>query len=435
VTFYLSHLSFSNIRGFPVFDLSFDRGRKHRQWTIFIGDNGHGKTTILRAIALGLGDEITTSELLALLPGEFIRVTKKGVRRQESTIEVTLRDPSAGRTVKIRTVLQNDDHGGVRVTKTVDDPKFLWNEVFVCGYGSNRGIGGRMHSQYALRNALLTLFNDRAGLLEPESIIRDFALMAAQGKKRENALKEMKDYLWKLWNLQPSHRLEVNAERVVVHGPWGGMPFHALGDGYRGTGSWLLDLFGNCIKSGRWNSEPRLAGIVLLDEMDEHLHPRWQKSLVPTLRRLFPNIQFITTTHSPLAIVNTKPGELFATRLHNAVAELVPEALPAPDGRSANELLLGEWFGLQSTLDSKSEDLLKRYRKAFANNDTANLKKLEPQLHQRVKSFLPSQLDNQTQADLEQIRQARLEKLAPAKQEQLIARAARERIAALAALK
>jgi hypothetical protein len=52
-----------------------------------------------------------------------------------------------------------------------------------------------------------------------------------------------------------------------------------------------------------------------------------------------------------------------------------------------------------------------------------------------VKSFLPSQLDNQTQAELEQIRQTRRETLAPAKQKQLIARAARQRIASLAARK
>nr|WP_198983018.1 AAA family ATPase [Herbaspirillum sp. ASV7] len=79
VPLYLSNLEFSNIRGFKNFSLSFDAGKKYRQWTIFIGDNGHGKTTILRAIAVGLGDEVTSSELLALLPGQFIRMNKKGV--------------------------------------------------------------------------------------------------------------------------------------------------------------------------------------------------------------------------------------------------------------------------------------------------------------------------------------------------------------------
>lgn len=429
---YLSKLLFTNIRGFKNFELSFDNPKKYRQWTIFIGDNGHGKTTILRAIAVGLGDGATSSELLALLPGQFIRVNKKGTYSQSSQIVVTLRDSDSKKVIDITTDLKWDDHGGVSVTKQVNDADFQWSEVFVCGYGSNRGIGGRMHSQYALRNALLTLFNDRAGLLEPESILRDFALMSAQRRKgTPDPLKEMKNYLWKLWDLNPNHRLDITAEQVTIHGPWGGMPFHALGDGYRGTGSWLLDLMGNCVKSGRWNTSPKLAGIVLLDEMDEHLHPRWQKALVPTLRRLLPNVQFIATTHSPLAIVNTQPGELFATRLHNAVAELITDPLPSPDGRSANELLMGEWFGLASTLDSTSEKLLNRYRKAFQNGEQDLLKQLEPQLHQRVKSFLPSQLDYETQVSLDECQRQEVDALSLAQQEKLVTQAAHRRRAAL----
>ncbi|CAD0265712.1 AAA family ATPase [Pseudomonas veronii] len=426
---YLSHLQFSNIRGFKNFSLSFDAGKKHRQWTILIGDNGHGKTTILRAIALGLGDEVTSSELLALLPGQFIRMNKRGTYTSSSEIIVTLRDSESKQLITITTELKLDEHGGVRISKNVNESAFKWSDIFVCGYGSNRGIGGRMHSQYALRNSLLTLFNDRAGLLEPESILRDFALMAAQRKRgTDDPMKEMKSYLWKLWGLNPNHALDISAEQVVIHGPWGGMPFHALGDGYRGTGSWLLDLMGNCVKAGRWNSPQKLAGIVLLDEMDEHLHPKWQRTLVPTLRRLLPNIQFITTTHSPLAIVNTRPGELFATRLHNAVAELIPDSLPSPDGRGANELLLGEWFGLTSTLDSASEKLLKRYRDAFQNGDQKLLEELEPKVRQRIKSFLPSQLDNKAQEDLDKRQRSQVDSLTPEQEKKLVAQAARKRL-------
>lgn len=429
---YLSHIQFSNIRGFKNFSLSFDAGRRHRKWTILIGDNGHGKTTILRAIALGLGDEVTSSELLALLPGQFIRMNKRGIYASSSKIILTLRDSDSKKSIIITTEMKLDEHGGVRISKDVSESSFKWSDIFICGYGSNRGIGGRMHSQYALRNSLLTLFNDRAGLLEPESILRDFALMAAQrGKGAADPLKEMKGYLWKLWGLNPNHALDISAEQVVIHGPWGGMQFHALGDGYRGTGSWLLDLMGNCVKAGRWNSPQKLAGIVLLDEMDEHLHPKWQKTLVPTLRRLLPNIQFITTTHSPLAIVNTKPGELFATRLHNAVAELIPDSLPSPDGRGANELLLGEWFGLSSTLDSVSEKLLTRYRKAFESGDQDVMDELEPKVRQRIKTFLPSQLDNKAQADLDSRQRAQIDSITPAEEKRLVAHAARKRLEGL----
>ncbi|MDG9921685.1 AAA family ATPase [Pseudomonas juntendi] len=425
---YLSSIQFSNIRGFKDFSLSFEEGKKHRQWTVFIGDNGHGKTTILRAIALGLGDEVTSSELLALLPGKFIRMNKRGIYAPSSKIIITLRD-SSSKQITITTELKPDEHGGVSISKDVSDSGFKWNDIFVCGYGSNRGIGGRLHSQYALRNSLMTLFNDRAGLLEPESILRDFALMAAQRKESaDDPLREMKGYLWKLWGLNPNHALDITAEQVVIHGPWGGMPFHALGDGYRGTGSWLLDLMGNCVKAGRWNASQKLAGIVLLDEMDEHLHPRWQRTLISTLRRLLPNIQFIATTHSPLAIVNTKPGELFATRLHNAVAELIPDALPSPDGRGANELLLGEWFGLASTLDSASERLLNRYRKAFQHGDKKLLKELEPKVRQRIKSFLPSQLDDIAQADLDMRRASQVDSVPPAEEKKLVADAMSKRL-------
>lgn len=419
---YLSHLFFQNIRGFKQFELSFDGQKKgHRQWTIFIGNNGHGKTTVLRSIAIGLGDERTSSELLSLLPGEFIRVNKKGNYQQPSLIVVTLRDSETDRAIKIKTHLERDGSGAIRVRKEVDDKNFSWSELFVCGYGSNRGIGGRMHSEYALRNSLLTLFNDRAGLLEPESILRDFALLAAQSKKNQpDPQIEMHALLRKLWGLQPSHNLEITAERVTIHGPWGGMPFHALGDGYRGTGSWLLDLLGNNLKAGRWSAGPKLAGIVLLDEMDEHLHPKWQKSLVPTLRKLLPNIQFIATTHSPLAIVNTLENELYATQLHNAVAELVTNALPVPNGRNANEILMGEWFGLESTLDSSSERLLAEYRKAFREGNRQKVKLLEPEVNKRIKSFLPSGLDSDTQALVDEVLSHELAELTPKQRKKLI---------------
>lgn len=428
---YLSKLKFSNIRGFKDLELSFDGPRKHRQWTIFVGDNGHGKTTILRAIALGLGDERTASELLGLLPGDFIRVNKKGSHAANSWIELTLKDSLTRSQIVIRTDLKMDAHGGVTVSKTVDDPDFQWSKVFVCGYGSNRGIGGRMHSEYALRNALLTLFNDRAGLLDPESILRDFALMSAQRRspKSDDPLKQMKAYLWKLWGLNPNHRLDVSAQHVVIHGPWGGMPFHALGDGYRGTGSWLLDLMGNCVKAGRW--QPEISGIVLLDEMDEHLHPRWQKELVPKLRRLLPNVQFIATTHSPLAIVNTESGELYATRLHNAVAELVPHALQSPGGREASEILMGEWFGLESTLDSRSEKLLNQYRRAFKDGDKAKLRRLEPELHSRIRTFMPAVLGDDLQSEQAEPSTRPTKEKSNANQAQLVAAAAKRRILAL----
>ncbi len=51
-------------------------------------------------------------------------------------------------------------------------------------------------------------------------------------------------------------------------------------------------------------------GVVLIDELDVHLHPRWQRRVVEDLRRTFPNIQFVATTHSPFVVQSLRPGEL-----------------------------------------------------------------------------------------------------------------------------
>ena len=51
-----------------------------------------------------------------------------------------------------------------------------------------------------------------------------------------------------------------------------------------------------------------VPGIVLIDEIDLHLHPTWQQQIVPSMRRAFPHVQFITTTHSP-QVLSTVPAK------------------------------------------------------------------------------------------------------------------------------
>jgi predicted ATP-binding protein involved in virulence len=91
------------------------------------------------------------------------------------------------------------------------------------------------------------------------------------------------------------------------------LPFSALSDGQRN----MLAMIGDIAwKAAQLN--PHLGkdvllktpGIVLIDELDLHLHPRWQRHVIEDLRRLFPEIQFIATTHSPFIIQTAREGEL-----------------------------------------------------------------------------------------------------------------------------
>lgn len=92
------------------------------------------------------------------------------------------------------------------------------------------------------------------------------------------------------------------------------LPFRALSDGFRAYIGWIGDmLFHVCQGVATGLKLREMRGVVMVDEIDLHLHPEWQKVVVPTLAKALPNVQFIFTTHSPIGggfIDVTKP--LFA---------------------------------------------------------------------------------------------------------------------------
>ena len=75
-------------------------------------------------------------------------------------------------------------------------------------------------------------------------------------------------------------------------------------------------------------------GIVLIDEIELHLHPAWQRSIIPTLEATFPNIQFIATTHSPQVLSSLKQENVFVLEEFKLV-----EKTPHTFGRDSNSLL------------------------------------------------------------------------------------------------
>jgi predicted ATP-binding protein involved in virulence len=234
--------------------------------------------------------------------------------------------------------------------------------------------------------------------LHLESVLRDLKLRdlepADEGNPDLPFFDETIGHLKSILGLKPNHQLEVTSRGVIVHGPWGEMPFHALGDGYRGTAGWILDLIGMALIAERLAPREKFEALVLIDEVDEHLHPRWQKIIIPRLKQRFPRVQFVATTHSPLTLVNTGPEEVVVTTLRNAIAE-IHGPLPDPVGKTVNEILQGDWFGLSSILDETSEELLKKYRRALQKPDVPadELEQMRAQLRERIGSFVTSPLD------------------------------------------
>jgi predicted ATP-binding protein involved in virulence len=118
----------------------------------------------------------------------------------------------------------------------------------------------------------------------------------------------------------------------------------------------------------------KTAGVVLIDEIDLHLHPKWQRRVVDDLRRVFPNIQFITTTHSPIVVQSLRQGELidlndddpgdYVNRSPEDILENVMDVpLPQRGERSQQMIRVAEeYYNLLATADTAKNGRLDELR-------------------------------------------------------------------------
>lgn len=109
-----------------------------------------------------------------------------------------------------------------------------------------------------------------------------------------------------------------------------------------------------------WGDLENARGIVLIDEIETHLHPRWKLRVVSALRRAMPNVQFVATTHDPLCLRGMKGGEVHVLVRDDNQQVQALTGLPDVRGLRAEQLLTSDYFGLSSTADPEVEGALKR---------------------------------------------------------------------------
>ena len=146
------------------------------------------------------------------------------------------------------------------------------------------------------------------------------------------------------------HTLHADGHAVIFATPDGDVPLAQLSDGYQNMAAWCGDLLFRLTTSfGRFKDPLSARGLILLDEIDLHLHPAWQRDLVGFLDDRLPNFQIIATTHSPLTAQQTGEGELFFLRRPTPIS--APE-LEAFEGAAkelyVHQLLLSPAFGLET---------------------------------------------------------------------------------------
>ena len=298
---YISQIRLDDVRCFgDGFAIDLEKNGEPVLWTSILGNNATGKTTLLRSIAIGLCDEASAAGLLKESDQGYIRRGKS-----KATIKITLKDPeNPRRETSITTSIERAGNRGQysfeRLRQhTAPCSSFPWGDLFACAYGTGRGVSGSGDiAGYSVINAVYNMFNYSEGLQNPE-----LAFRRMEGTRRGH----LRSALGKVLDLERGDRIRLTKSGFTVDGSWGrGMPLRDLADGYKSTFYWITDLWGWAVSYDRSIiSSEDISGIVLVDELEQHLHPTWQRYVLMRLRTQFPKVQFIVTTHSPLIALGT----------------------------------------------------------------------------------------------------------------------------------
>ena len=380
----LRNVSLRNIGNFKSIDVDFEDN-----WNLLLGDNGGGKSTILRAITLALSGNDVRGEAMAA------RLLRNG----ESTGSIELSLGPTGAT-KIRTTLVRD---GTRVK--INSPQVTplqAGQGLVLGFPALRGVTSTQPTGPTRMDTPDPNVDDVAPLLQERvdtrlNQLKQWVINTALQAETAPAGREaqmLKTFRRVLRDVVPGRHVDFKGVdrrtwTVYLQTDDGEASFDSLSQGTSSILGWvgvlLQRLYGIYPNAKQPEDGPAL---VLIDEIDAHLHPRWQRKLVTLTREQFPNVQMIASSHSPLLAGAMRRNELRIVERDPASGEM-HAAMPREDlrGQTADEILTSSLFALPTSRSPEAEQLINKYFKLYEKHDRskaedADLRSLENELDQ-----------------------------------------------------
>ena len=341
-----------------------------KQWTVLLGENNTGKTNVLRALSY-------------LVVSKFDFRTEIGEGRvvvgEGTTFAARGNEASFVKGKQyVKSILSNGDHWNS--DSSIECAKGTVSYLDLFPYGVNR-VPARVALSERESLPHKTLFMSDARLLDLQEWLLQLDYSQKSGsEKSQKRLEKMHDLVRS--DLFPgvtdfSFKKDGDNEHIVVvfsAGKDGDVRFEELGFGYQTTLTWLADFCKRMFELYPDAENPlHEEAVVLVDELDLHLHPKWQRDLVPTLSKIFPNVQFIVTTHSPHVLQSMEDVNLYVLRRNAESGEIEAERSNVTNftGWTVEEIL-GVTMELGDDVLSVAYNAVKKdFEEALRNKDRA----------------------------------------------------------------
>ena len=411
----IDHLHIENFKKFKEQDFDF-----HKHFTLLVGDNGSGKTSVLDALAVALGiwhkaapsssgwrnilkeevrlDPVNAGDRLLWKLALPAKISVNGIIGRSENLRWT-RMIRKGGTRTTNAEAHDAENAIIELVNGAEAHRELLPVLAYYGAGrawkstNKRPTGptstGKPQQFDAYRNCLDTRIRDQE--LNEWFL---FETVAANGHQQGRpGFQAVKQAVLGCIPEADSVRYDSDLKEIVLSIKGNEQPFYNLSAGQRMMLAMVADI---AIKAVTLNSyllgpgqpgadDPmqvleRSPGVVLIDELDVHLHPRWQRRVATDLKRIFKNVQFVCTSHSPQVIGEVMPDEVrmleggevtTPTRTFGIDSDRVLDELM--DGSSRNKETKGKLGELAAAINredfEQSEQLLKEVETTLGEND------------------------------------------------------------------
>ena len=410
-------------------------------WTLIIGENGVGKTTLLQCLArmrpafnIPSDDDDPPipkpiePELASEVDNDVLKAMVRNYSNAMASLEahfsvgkpISSNNPGMQRKV-ISTwcKISLDARGNINKFKFSGETlkEIDIEEPLVLAYGAGRFPGIAKLVEGSL-GPVQSLFEDVTEVPNVESRLYSLDYSASKehpgAKSRLNQLKKMlADILPDIEHPQDIEILGLlnsggnpDYEGIKVKTPYGSVPFRQLSLGYRTVCAWTVEIAWNLIQHYPDSETPYgESAIVIVDEIDLHLHPRWQREIRKHLTNCFPNIQFIATAHSPLIAQSSLDANLAVLRRESnyVVVESNPDVIKE---WRLDQVFTSELFGFESARIPEVAEKMQRMRELSLKQELSQSERDELGKLDKWILTLPTAESHEDQKAMENIRKA-----------------------------